>query len=308
MFRWVTDVERGEWVRERLGPFGSAVGSVVPRGFAAYARVLHRVQVSGDAWVRWADVAAATGATLHPTAQWWKVARRPDWHAGAPLVGHDEPWPDGYDPVRHVGARRGAPGEWRSGDPREGELDAGQLDALAGVLGGWTDPDRITAAFWNGSSWEGGQVLTAFTARRGPLWRAGPVRRLAVARHLRRARRLVHDLPTGADIAPAVLAGPRLQLPAREHLLLAGSLGDVAALASGTATADVEPFRPGTRTPSLLWPDDRSWCVATEVDFDSTLVGGPRALIELVLADPVLEAFEVSQDDSLGAYDDAVNR
>ena len=103
MFRWVTAVERGDWIADRLGPFGGWVGSVVPRGFDAYARVLHRACDGASVPVRWAQVAASTGSVLHPTAQWWKVARRPDWCAQQPIVAHDEPWPDGYDPVRHVG-------------------------------------------------------------------------------------------------------------------------------------------------------------------------------------------------------------
>lgn len=309
MFRWVTDTSRGDWIRERLGPFGSAVGAVVPRGFEAYARVLHRVPDRGDAGsVRWADVAAASGAVLHPTAQWWRVARRPSWLVQPPNVAYDERWPEGWRPEGSEGTRRGEPGEWPGGNPSEGDLDHEQLAALVCVLRGFTDPDAVTAAFWEGSSWEGGQVLTMFVAGRGPLWHVRPARRLLAARHLRRARAHLHDLPTGPDVDPGVLAGPRLELPTRRHLLFAGALGDVAALADGTASADVTPFRPGDRTPSLLWPDDRTWCVATEVDFDSTLVGGSRALVDAVLADETLEAFEVGVDGSLGVDGDEVNR
>lgn len=297
MFRWLTDVARGDWIAPRLGPFGSAVGSIVPRGYAAYARVLHRVRSGGAESARWSDVAMTAGTVLHPTAQWWALAGRPGPHAGSPAVGHDDPWPDGYDPAVHVGLRRAAAGEWAGGDPDEGSLDPSQLAALVAVLRGFTDPDAVTAAFWTGSSWEGGIALT--------LWVPG--RRTPVAAWRERRLRRVAATPTGADIDPAVLHGPLLVLPNREHLLLAGSLADVAALATATATADVHPFRPGSRTPSLLWPDDRAWCVATDVDLDSTLVGGPRALVDAVLADETLEAFEVDVDDSLGAFADEVN-
>jgi hypothetical protein len=289
VFRWVTDVRRGDWVRDRLGPFGGQVGSVVPRGFDAYARVLHRATDRGVEPVRWADVAAATGATLHPTAQWWRVARRPEVYAGQPTVAHDGPWPSGWPPEGAEGTRRGEPREWPGGDPMEGRLDPDQLAAIVGVLRGFTDPDAITAAFWEGSSWQGGMRLILHAGRR-PWWRRRP-----------------RPQPTDPDVDPAVLAGPKLELPQRAYLVFAGALDDVAALASRTATADVSPFRPDGRTPSLLWPDDRTWCVGTEVDFDSTLVGGGRALIDAILADPALEAFEVGPDDSL-AYDaDPVN-
>jgi hypothetical protein len=50
---------------------------------------------------------------------------------------------------------------------------------------------------------------------------------------------------------------------------------------------------------NLFWPADRSWCVATEVDFDSTLVGGDTALIAAILAAPELEVWEVEPSDDL---------
>lgn len=41
--------------------------------------------------------------------------------------------------------------------------------------------------------------------------------------------------------------------------------------------------------PSLWWPDDRAWCVATDVDRDSTYIGGSRDLIAGLLDCPDLE-------------------
>jgi len=43
------------------------------------------------------------------------------------------------------------------------------------------------------------------------------------------------------------------------------------------------------------------------VDLDSTVVGGPHRLIEALLADDTLEAFEVSEADSLMVDGDQVN-
>jgi hypothetical protein len=307
MFRWVADVGRGDWIRDGLGPFGPAVGSVVPRGFDAYARVLHRAADRGGTPVRWGVVARSAGTRLHPTAQWWRVARRPDWQAQQPNVAYEEPWPQGWLAEGSVGTRRGTPGEWPGGNPHQGELDHEQLAVLVGVLRRFTEPDAVTAAFWEGSSWQGGQVLTLSAADGGLLWRTRRRQLPLATRSSRRARRGQRDVPTGPDIDPQVVDGPKLELPQRDHIVFAGSLGDVAALATGTAEADVAPFAPRSRTPSLLWPDDRSWCVATEVDFDSTLVGGPRGLIDALLADAALEAREVAEDDSLGAFADTVH-
>lgn len=287
MFRWVTDVSRGHWVRDRLGPFGGEVSSVMPRGFEAYARVLHRAVDRGVVPVRWADVAASTGTFLHPAAQWWRVARRPDVWTQQPTVAFDEPWPDDWYPEGHVGTRRGGPREWPGGNPAQGELDHVQLPALVDVLRPFTLPDSVTAAFWEGSGWQGAVLLT--------LWSDDET------------NGHVHNGRTVPHLDAAVVNGPTLELPGRNHILFACTLDDVAALAEGTATADVTPFEAGSRTPSLLWPGDHAWCLATEVDFDSTLVGGCRALVDAVLADETLEAFEVAETDSL-AYDaDQVN-
>ncbi len=47
------------------------------------------------------------------------------------------------------------------------------------------------------------------------------------------------------------------------------------------------------QSPNLCWPEDRAWFVATEIDFDSTLVAGTRDLVDDLLAHDVLEALEV---------------
>ncbi len=54
----------GAWIGPRLGPFGGWVASVAPRGYDAYARVLHPI---GEH--TWAEVCAATGATPHALMQ-----------------------------------------------------------------------------------------------------------------------------------------------------------------------------------------------------------------------------------------------
>lgn len=43
---WSTSFEGADWVRERLHPFGRDVGSIVPDGFDAYARIVHPGQAS----------------------------------------------------------------------------------------------------------------------------------------------------------------------------------------------------------------------------------------------------------------------
>jgi hypothetical protein len=61
------------------------------------------------------------------------------------------------------------------------------------------------------------------------------------------------------------------------------------------------------QSPSIWWPDDRSWWVATEVDFDWTYVGGSSKCIADVLAHPGLEALPARLSDGVHWDSDPIN-
>lgn len=52
---------------------------------------------------------------------------------------------------------------------------------------------------------------------------------------------------------------------------------------------------------------DHTWVVASEEDWDSTIVAGSRALVDSILADDHFEAFEVHEDDDLSWDGDLLN-
>ena len=87
--------------------------------------------------------------------------------------------------------------------------------------------------------------------------------------------------------AGAVPPGPRVEIPGRSLGLYAGPIEAAAALVEF----------PTRQTPNLWWPDDRAWCVASEIDFCSTYVGGSPGLIERLLGDERLEAIPVRPED-----------
>ncbi|MEU7905373.1 hypothetical protein [Actinoplanes sp. NPDC049118] len=99
------------------------------------------------------------------------------------------------------------------------------------------------------------------------------------------------------DTAPA-----QLHHGDRDYILLAGPLH--AALQLGDHPRS-DWFIP--QSPNLFWPADRAWCVATEIDFDSTLIGGTAELARQLLNDPALDAWPVDPDDSLAADADLLN-
>jgi hypothetical protein len=81
--------------------------------------------------------------------------------------------------------------------------------------------------------------------------------------------------------------------PRREYLLFRGPLGAILSFR----------FSDWWQPPNIWWPDDRAWCVATEVDGYDTFVGGSRACIEAVLSSPVLEALATEPDAEFGLID-----
>jgi len=112
--------------------------------------------------------------------------------------------------------------------------------------------------------------------------------------------------PPAAAVPPAfreeVMSGRRLHHPGRDYLLFAGPLE--AAMDLGHWPSQ-DWFVP--QSPSLIWPTDHSWCVATEVDFDSTLIAGDNDLIDAVLGAEDLEATPIEPDDCLDFSGDTVN-
>jgi hypothetical protein len=98
--------------------------------------------------------------------------------------------------------------------------------------------------------------------------------------------------PRPTQVAPAfdrsVLDAPRADLAGdRAYLLFSGSAADV-------GDWGARPPRPGWPADlpqaSFTWPQDRAWCLASDVDPDWFTVGGSRALVEAVLARPDLRA------------------
>ncbi|MEJ5913674.1 hypothetical protein [Pseudokineococcus sp. 1T1Z-3] len=182
--------------------------------------------------------------------------------------------------------RRTRTTEWEGEEPEQGDLQPTALAALLDVLGSWTPAEQEhVMALWEGHGWVDGRGVGFYGDGEDP----GPV-----------------PPAFSAD----VLGGPRLQLPGRGYLLFTGPLAAAARLGRRTC-ADVAEVWPGEwlwrQSPALLWPHDRSWCLSTEVDLDSTLVGGPASLVEAVVASTALEAHRVPPDGDLSDGGDSVN-
>jgi len=59
--------------------------------------------------------------------------------------------------------------------------------------------------------------------------------------------------------------------------------------------------------PSIWWPQDCTWCVATEVDMMWTYVGAAKDCIDDIIRDDRLEAWLATPDDRADVYGDDIN-
>ena len=99
-------------------------------------------------------------------------------------------------------------------------------------------------------------------------------------------------------LEPGVRDAPAVEIPHRRLFLLTGPI---------TAVGRSLETPPWWQTPMLWWPDDRAWFVATEVDFESTYIGGTRECIAELAGHPDLEAVTVEPADGVTWASDQVN-
>jgi hypothetical protein len=85
---------------------------------------------------------------------------------------------------------------------------------------------------------------------------------------------------------------PKVRHPGRSFYLLRGPLGSYGEF----------PW-----APNYWWPDDRAWCVSTDVDFDCAYVAGSAACIEEILAHPVIDALATKPENPARSGMDIIN-
>lgn len=233
----VDDTSQAQWVVEGLAPSLETVGALVPRGFEAYARILHpawRVRREGGRLVRspvrWSEVAELRGTTAHRLMRWPQVWALPQFDSSA---------------IEYC-------------------VDAG-LAPIAGPDEGWLPPQVARVIQ---------QVLSAHADTVAPCWFGVWIG-------------FAHEYREG------IPATHRLSTKYREWDLFRAPLD-----ALTLNFFDVGEFF--YQTANIVWPDDRSWCLATDIDLNSSYLGGTKALIEAVLRHEELEAYEASEDDPLG--------
>ncbi|WP_091228271.1 hypothetical protein [Microbacterium sp. 3J1] len=321
---WTPDASAGDWLRDRIDDaWNGTMHDVVPRGFPAYARVLHPATVRSlpdrpvpapeewerfsedertrvierlqDAPVTWAETAAAFDTVLHPLAQWHRIVRTPmdgDWHTRIS--------PDG----REFSA------------PLEGEMLPDDLATVAShLVAHTTTPDAGFVALWEGRGTLLGH-LGHPPSGASSLFGDDPNHQAMLDRSTRDPFNNVFRRPTWQEgiLSREVSEGPRLSLPGRDHVLFRGSLRVFedadwqVHVPWRDRPSEARGFAPSAQAPSLLWPEDRSWVLVSEIDYDSTIIAGRRELIVALLADPRVEAFQIREGADLTWDADDLNR
>lgn len=330
---WEPDTSVGEWLRERLDdPWLGTMHDVVPRGFEAYARVFHPASVTelpGERmpapddvrempWhqhealfdrmvtsaVTWAQTAAAFGTTFHAGAQWNRLVRSPGDALGDANGWQQVIGPDG----REYNA------------PPEGDMDPGLVARLAGIL-----REHTTAATEGHiAQWEGigGLVGHLGHSPSRAFLQIGDRYDDDLAKHNRMLGAATRDVfndvfrrKTWQDgiLSREVSEGPRFDLPGRPHVLFRGGIDELAApdwvldAPWRDRPAEEHGFDPSAHAPSIVWPADRAWVWVTEVDYDSTIVGGSTALVQSLCAADGIEALPIGEGTTLTYFSDEVN-
>lgn len=167
-------------------------------------------------------------------------------------------------------------GRSRPGDPIWGELDTWALDALCSILARHTStPEQCYFAVWEGCGLLHGPAATAvaYFAPDGVVPEPEPIK-----------------------AAPAEwqldLSGPTFSLPGRDnYYLFEGRVREAVQIGYWNDERSFDP-----QSPHFFWPADHAWCVATEVDYDSTFIGGTRPLVDELCGSDVLEVLEIAPD------------
>ncbi len=215
-----------------------------------------------------------------PTLTWQEVAAvtgtvaHPlmQWHA---LVGADSPYA--------LSSSR-----WDGAAPRQGHLDSDAFHRLLAVLEAHTETaDDCLCGYWVGYTRAARMTITVLWTGETGGATTGQAPSPAPSPPLRAEPDRAVDPPDRLGV---------LHHPGRDYELFTGPMQ----ASTGVGWS--------AQSPHLFWPADRAWCVATEVDFDSTLVGGDHTLIDELLAAPGLDVWPVVPTDSLMHDADEINR
>jgi hypothetical protein len=173
----------------------------------------------------------------------------------------------------------------------EGDMGPDLVDALVPVLSAATaTPQQCHFGLWRGwGELHAGAHRTLYLVGGGGRWPLAALRWRGDVRRLERRQQHAEE-PVGGFVAACAV---QPWWGGRDMLLFDGPIERVIAI--GTP----DPFESALRRrgPQWWWPADRSWFVATEIDYPWTYVAGTRALVDDVTTHADVEALRVEHTD-----------
>lgn len=202
--------------------------------------------------------------------------------------------PSGFD--RYVLVRHSGPGD------SQGCLGEETLKSLIEVLSAFTTtPEDCFFALWEGQGWMHRGSIYAFSPTDGRYLhrKIRAVRNWHTWFNLRNSGRNRQPVKQSLDhldshsLPDAIMESPRLQMPNRNYLLMKGAIEE------GNNLGYQFNDSPFFQSPNLMWPMDHSWIMASEIDFDMTLLGGSSELVDSILQATHLVTQEFEWSDSV---------
>ena len=100
----------------------------------------------------------------------------------------------------------------------------------------------------------------------------------------------------GDVLSPTELQGPLITVPHRRYVLFAGHVRDYIEADDGPFDGESGPV------PAFVWPADRRWCFASDVDTHWAGIGADRVAIEKLLDTPGLDVVQAMPNERPPAY------
>ena len=163
--------------------------------------------------------------------------------------------------------------------PGEGWLLLREASSVSEVLARFTTtPETCFFCIWEGWGWPGG---TSF-AYLGSTGNAADPHNVTG-----------HEARREHDASGRIKITEPLEIGLFEYRLFTGALNVIE--------------HTSEESPSIWWPQDRAWCVSTDIDMTSTLVGGTAECIAALVGHPGLEAMPIAIDVRIDVEGDTVN-
>lgn len=253
-FQTAASAQPADFIVNNLKDFGPKVDSIVPGIYEAYARIFHpawQVDRKTRLPLRWSEVAKRTNRVAHKQMRWHQIR--------------------GEEPVIHDYTKLKPEATWLEA-PEEGNLPVDIAKELWQILVKHTAPQSCYFAIWEGF---GCLPKIVFNAPRF----VTPGREY---RLFQGSIEMIEHTFCSNDVDNALGSS-------RIFIVSASKKSTQAEIDEAFARFDFSDLPTSRQSANFWWPEDEAWCVATEIDSDSTLIDGSKETIEAILVNQALE-------------------